>query len=80
MRCGEPMRIDYIGVDSEGNFQARTWFQGDMAFTRGEFQVSSQNVESWYYNLGSRKFVKILKFRGGKLVSIESGPYGTRRR
>jgi len=44
---------------------------------KGESQKITRTVEIWTYNLGPRRLVKILKFVGSKLVSIEDGGYGT---
>lgn len=33
-------------------------------------------VETWTYNRGPREFVRYLKFRDGRLVSIVEGDYG----
>jgi len=32
--------------------------------------------ETWWYNFGSQRFIQALRFRGGRLVSIESDGYG----
>jgi len=32
--------------------------------------------EQWYYNFGANQFVRILRFRHGRLVSIQSDGYG----
>ena len=32
--------------------------------------------ETWWYNFGSQRFVQILRFRNGELVSIQSDGYG----
>src|SRR5262245_59156763 len=32
--------------------------------------------EQWFYNFGSQQFVRVLRFREGRLVSIESDGYG----
>jgi len=76
MQCGEPSRIDVVGMDSNGKFRSRSWFRGQGFDTTGAFKMQSVIREVWYYNFGSHKFVKILTFRGGELVSITRGPYG----
>jgi hypothetical protein len=32
--------------------------------------------EQWYYNFGSQRFVRVLRFRHGRLTSIETDGYG----
>ena len=34
-------------------------------------------VEEWVYNLGPTKFIRILRFEDNRLVSIDSGDYGS---
>jgi hypothetical protein len=37
----------------------------------------SRSVETWTYNLGANRFMKIPKFEGSELVTIEDGGYGS---
>ena len=46
---------------------------------RDRWRVAPHRVveeELWYYNFGARQFVRVLNFRNGQLVSIESDGYG----
>lgn len=38
--------------------------------------VVEVRVEEWYYNSGPHRFIRILRFENGTLVSIETGGYG----
>ena len=34
------------------------------------------NIEEWTYNFGPRRFLRFIKFKNGKVISIEEGDYG----
>jgi ribosomal protein L30E len=65
-KCGQP---DLIETE-----QIREVFT---SADKGVSQKITMIVETWTYNLGPRRLVKILKFAGSKLISIEDGGYGT---
>jgi len=68
-RCGDP---DYVeesveyytgGID---NRQDGLYFQRELPI----------KVEEWTYNFGPRRFMRLLRFENGTLLSIESIGYG----
>jgi hypothetical protein len=66
-RCGEPYWIqrddEWLVQGLDGPYERR-------------MQVT---YETWYYNFGPRALVQRLRFRDGRLESIESAGYGVRR-
>jgi hypothetical protein len=44
---------------------------------KDDLQKITTIVETWIYDLGPDRFVKILKFEGATLISIEDGSYGS---
>jgi hypothetical protein len=61
-RCGEPISRDYIGTDTHINYSSGN--------------VSERTVEEWTYNFGPSKFMRILRFRSGRLIWIRDGDRG----
>lgn len=59
-KCGEPFFAD--------SWQAPLFHQG--------FYLGSDIVEEWYYNFGPQRFIRILLFRNGRLILIQTGDYG----
>ncbi len=45
--------------------------------TQGGFNVTTEKIESLYYNCGQGRFIKILIFRGGQLISLQDGDRGS---
>jgi len=41
------------------------------------FNVTTENIDTSYYNCGQGRFIKILIFRGGQLISIQNGDRGS---
>ncbi len=72
-KCGKP---DY----EEESSQVTT---GQFGSTRqkgskeGGFASSTERIDKFYFNCGQGRFVKILTFRGGVLVTIEEGDRGS---
>lgn len=64
-KCGQPAMID-------------RWERHSYLGHRFDSRVrrGSVEIEEWTYNFGSRRFVKILRFENGRLVSIENAGYG----
>ncbi len=72
-KCGKP---DY----EEESSQVTT---GQFGSTRqkgskeGGFSSSTERIDKLYFNCGQGRFIKILTFRGGTLVTIEEGDRGS---
>lgn len=64
MKCGEPTSIDIVG---EELLDERT--------TDVE-RLVSVTIEEWIYNLGPNRFIRIYRFKNGRLAQIETGGYG----
>jgi len=61
--------FDVLRQCGEPDFVDR-WFEG-LAFAY-PFGVE---VEEWYYDFGPQRLVRMLRFRNGRLVSVETGGY-----
>ncbi len=66
-KYGEPAFRDIVSYDSSIH---RTGKHSPYGRSR---TVIEKKVERWTYDLGPGKFLKILTFRGGKLVSVTEG-------
>lgn len=64
MKCGEPTSIDIIG---EEVLKRKTPNSEDRIFV---------SIEEWTYNLGPNRFIRIFRFKNGRLAQIETGGYG----
>ncbi|MHC4184078.1 MAG: DUF2845 domain-containing protein, partial [Planctomycetota bacterium] len=70
IECGSPTYKEVTRIETEKGYR-ETFPYG------GTFGEVSQIVETWYYNCGPHRFIKILTFRGGLLKSIDTGDYGS---
>jgi hypothetical protein len=78
MICGQPSIKEATGSQTEGSYRGSIRPRGRGRYTtRGTYSETSENVETWYYNCGRNKFIQILTFKGGVLVDIEGGGYGS---
>jgi len=68
-RCGEP---DYVEESVEYRTGAINNWQTGRYFER-ERPIK---IEEWTYNFGPRRFMRLLRFADGRLLSIESLGYG----
>lgn len=59
-QCGEPVSRAYILMDTEKHSSS----------------VTRRTQEEWVYNLGPRKFMRVLRFKGNRLISIKDGEKG----
>ena len=67
-RCGEPATREVKQLDvSRATRNDDGSVQGD---------TRSVQVEVWGYNFGAHQFIRLLQFRGGRLVKISTGGYG----
>jgi len=63
-KCGEPALVD-------------SW-ERKVYLAPYDNRIDSRlvRIEEWTYNFGSSRFVKILRFENGRLVSIDEAGYG----
>lgn len=70
-KCGEPVyveeSVEYRSVAID-NRQAGLYRQHDVPI----------KIEEWTYNFGPHRFMRLLRFEDGKLLTIESIGYGYR--
>ena len=59
LRCGEPMLRNYSGLKVKRGV--------------GRNYKTEVTIETWTYNKGSQKFLRILRFEGDILTSIRDG-------
>jgi hypothetical protein len=73
------------GIVSEGDTQDDVLKRGgpptfvtqpDKSYTDWDDSARQTAVIYWIYNLGPRKFIRTITFRGGRVSDIEEGDYG----
>jgi hypothetical protein len=72
-KCGNPDYEEESASVSSGEF-GETRQKG---MKQGGFSSSTERIEKVYYNCGRGRFVKVLTFRGGTLVTIAEGDRGS---
>jgi hypothetical protein len=72
-KCGKPDYEEESGQVTTGEFGS-TRGQGTK---EGGFATSTVKIDKFYYNCGRGRFIKILTFSGGTLVTIETGDRGS---
>jgi len=72
-KCGEPDYSEETQQVISGEFGKER--KDDK--TRGAFGAVTEKVETVYYNCGQGRFIKVLVFRSGRLVSIQNGDRGS---
>ncbi len=72
-KCGSPDYQEESGSVSSGEF-GTTRQKGTK---QGGFTSSTESVEKMYFNCGRGRFIKILTFRGGTLITIQEGDRGS---
>jgi hypothetical protein len=75
LRCGPPSFKELKRVITEGAYGGR--FPHGFPQGKGGYSEVTESVETWYYNCGTHRFVKILTFRAGLLRRVRVGRYGT---
>ncbi len=72
-KCGEPdlKEIEVVSTDSSWG-EHMDWKQR----RTGKIRSSTKVIETWIYNMGAHRFMKILRFEGSKVISIDEGDYG----
>ena len=66
-RYGEPLYQEVLGFDSE-KFESKISASDEKVVT-----TTNEKLERWTYHLGPNTFLKILTFKGGKLIKVEQG-------
>jgi len=74
-KCGDPDYSEVTGEIVTGQFGA----EKRKDTPQGGFAASRQTVEKLYYNCGQGRFVKVLTFVSGRLVTMENGDRGSGR-
>jgi hypothetical protein len=75
LRCGPPSFKELKRVITEGTYGRR--FPHGFPKEKGGYSEVTESVETWYYNCGTHRFVKILTFRAGLLRRVRVGRYGS---
>ena len=75
LRCGPPSFKELKRVITEGTYGGR--FPHGFPQRKGGYSEVTETVETWYYNCGAHRFVKILTFRAGLLRRVRVGRYGS---
>lgn len=75
LRCGPPSFKELKRVITEGSYGGRV--PHGFPHGSGGYSEVTETVETWYYNCGAHRFVKILTFRGGLLNRVHVGRYGS---
>lgn len=75
LRCGPPSFKELKKVITEGTYGRR--FPHGFSQEKEAYSEVTETVETWYYNCGAHRFVKILTFRAGLLRRVRVGRYGS---
>jgi len=75
LRCGPPSFKELKRVITEGSYGRR--FPHGFPEGKGGYSEVTETVETWYFNCGAHRFVKILTFRAGLLRRVRVGRYGS---
>ena len=75
LRCGPPSFKELKRVITEGTYGRRSPYGPPRG--RGGYSEVTETVETWHYNCGAHRFIKILTFRGGLLDRVRVGRYGS---
>ncbi len=72
-KCGKPDYEEESSQVTTGQFGS-TRQKGSK---QGGFSSSTERIDKLYFNCGRGRFIKILTFRGGTLITIEEGDRGS---
>jgi hypothetical protein len=72
-KCGKPDYEEESGNVTSGVFGSTR----EKGTKQGGFSSSTEKIEKVYFNCGQGRFIKILTFRGGTLITIEEGDRGS---
>lgn len=82
--CGEPTSVRHLGYTLRGvDLHARRGLsnpRSTRAYSHYGYYTEEVVVTEYVYNFGPRKFMRLLRFEGSILVSIETIGYGYRDR
>jgi hypothetical protein len=78
--CGEPVSTEYFGYVLRPYILKRPAGMSSLSGTRHVYGGFHEEllVKELLFNFGPRKFMRRIRFEGGRLVSIESAGYGYR--
>jgi len=68
-KCGEPDYTEETEEITEGSVRPEK--------PGSSFRAVRQRVEKLYYNCGQGRFIKILVFRGARLIAVKNGERGS---
>ncbi|MGE5300207.1 MAG: DUF2845 domain-containing protein [Acidobacteriota bacterium] len=72
-KCGKPDYEEESSQVTTGQFGSTR----EKGTKEGGFTSSTEKIEKLYFNCGQGRFIKILTFRGGTLVTIDNGDRGS---
>ena len=72
-KCGKPDYEEESSQVTAGQFGSTR----EKGTKQGGFTSSTERIEKLYFNCGQGRFIRILTFRGGTLVTIENGDRGS---
>ena len=72
-KCGKPDYEEESSQVTAGQFGSTR----EKGTKEGGFTSSTEKIEKLYFNCGQGRFIRILTFRGGTLVTIENGDRGS---
>ncbi len=76
-KCGEPVTIDEEVVETAVSRRLKRDVNGPGHRQGARVRISStRTIETWTYNFGSNRLMRILTFEGSELKRIEDGDYG----
>jgi hypothetical protein len=75
LRCGPPSFKELKRIVTEGSYGRQ--FPHGFPKGKGGYSEVTETVETWYFNCGAHRFVKILTFRAGLLRHVRVGRYGS---
>jgi hypothetical protein len=74
-KCGAPSRSDRRIEKHQVQVRGENALDGTPIWIEREVAVA---VEEWLFDLGSERFVRLLRFEDGRLATITTGRYGAK--
>lgn len=76
LKCGEPLtQVSWVSEDASGVVIAALPSRVNGVLTYRTY--STEHVyDEWVYNFGSHRFIQIVRFKDGRVVTMETGNYG----
>jgi hypothetical protein len=76
-RCGEPDSAHDRRETRKVKVRQRRYVDGVFAEVSEEREVEVR-IDEWVYDLGPRRFVRLVAFENGRVTAVSAGEYGTR--